>query len=206
MTMSRLRSRIAAFVLVAALLASPFALASILKARVGTSTDGYGRILKFVDSASVTWSLSNTGTSGLNGVTSLTATATGGGSYAQIGFSSSVTTSGRYLGRYYNGTAGSAVAAQYIIRLTKAGTMSLAYANVNTAPGGSDTTTFTVYHATSMAGLAATSIVATVTGSATTGADTTHTKAVAAGDFVAVYVTYTGNAPNNCSLEINLGA
>lgn len=79
------------------------------------------------------------------------------------------------------------------------GVLSTAYALVQTAPGGTETRTFTLY-----VNNVATSIVVTVTGAGTTGSDLTHSVSLTAGDRVAWVCTASAGVASTTGLALSM--
>jgi len=90
----------------------------------------------------------------------------------------------KYMSR---GAAAVAASAVVIGTVTRAGVLRRLYANLLTAPGGSDTVAFTIQKSSDNGGTwSDTTLTCTITGSAKGNSDTTHAPSVAAGDLLAV--------------------
>lgn len=129
---------------------------------------------------------------GSNKVTGLAAASANGDAlrYEQGGMLCSALSTGtigaatKYMSR---GAAAVAASAVVIGTVTRAGVLRRLYANLLTAPGGSDTVAFTIQKSSDNGGTwSDTTLTCTITGSAKGNSDTTHTPSVAAGDLLAV--------------------
>lgn len=129
---------------------------------------------------------------GSNKVTGLAAASANGDAlrYEQGGMLCSALSTGtigaatKYMNR---GAAAVAASAVVIGTVTRAGVLRRLYANLLTAPGGSDTVAFTIQKSSDNGGTwSDTTLTCTITGSAKGNSDTTHAPSVAAGDLLAV--------------------
>jgi len=85
------------------------------------------------------------------------------------------------------GSAAVAASAACIATVTRTGVLRRLYANLLTAPGGTDTVAFTIQKSSDNgATWSDTTLTCTITGTAKGNSDTTHTPAVTAGDLLAV--------------------
>lgn len=129
---------------------------------------------------------------GSNKITGLAAASANGDAlrYEQGGMLCSALSTGtigastKYMSR---GAAAVAASAVVIGTVTRAGVLRRLYANLLTAPGGSDTVAFTIQKSSDNGGTwSDTTLTCTITGSAKGNSDTTHAPSVAAGDLLAV--------------------